>query len=171
MNAPHSSSFDDLLTRYSNEAQRPVPVSSDFSARVAEARQVEVARSVFLKRLTTGIGLLVLIVAGVILLQPKTMTVKEERATRQTTEAPYRLSDWNVDVAKLPERATTPAKGLFSSIQRVTLPTSSTELPLKESLPKLSAVPQAAASSLDPLTSGPRRAMTLFLRDTGFGSH
>ena len=84
--------------------------------------------------------MLAMIVTGVVLLQPKTVAVKLERATRQTPEVPYRLSDWNVDVAKLP----IPGKELFSSIQRVTLPTTSPELALNGSLPKLSLVPKAA---------------------------
>lgn len=164
MNAPQQPTFDDLLANYGAQAKQPVNVSAAFASRVAEARHAEVVRNLLIKRLSAGLGLLLLIVAGVVLLQPKTMTATVERATRQTTEAPYRLSDWNVDVAKL----TIPAKGLFSSIQRVTLPTTAPELALNGTLPNLGSVPKAA---LDPLTSGPRRAMTLFLRDTGFGSH
>ncbi len=167
MNEPHLT-FDAALSHYSTQAQQPVVVSALFVDRVEKARRAEVARITLLRRLGAGVGLLVLIAVGVAFLQPKTMTATYERATRQATEVPSRLSDWNVDVAKFTERATTPAKGLFSSIQRVTLPTSTPELNLNSKLPNLSTVPQAA---LDPLTNGPRRTLALFLRDTGFGSH
>jgi hypothetical protein len=168
MNAPQKPSFDELLTRYSVQAQQPMAVSPGFACRVAQAHAAEVTRTLLIKRLLIGASFVLLIVAGAVLLEPTTVPAKYERATRQPTEAPNRLSDWNVDVAKLTERATTPARGLLSSIQRVTLPITSPDLVLTGSLPKLNGVSQAA---IDPLTSGPRRAMTLFLRDTGFGSH
>jgi hypothetical protein len=160
MNTPQPTSFDDLLTQYSAQAQQSVAVPAGFADRVAAARQAEVSRNALLKWVSTCATLLLLALLGVFLLQPKTITGVEERATRKVIEQPYRMSNWSVDVAKL----TTPTKGLFNSMPKVTLP----ESPV---LPKFGGVTQAAASSLDPLTSGPRRTLTLFLRDTGFGQH
>jgi hypothetical protein len=160
MNAPQPTPFDELLSQYSAQARQPVPVPSGFADRVAKARQAEVARLAVLKWVGAGVALVVVVLMSVLFLQPEKMNAVEGRAMRKVIEQPYRTSEWNVDVSKL----TIPTKGLFASMPKVTLP----ETP---ALPKLGGVSQAAANSLDPLTSGPRRTLTLFLRDTGFGQH
>jgi hypothetical protein len=160
MNDPKTTPFDELLAQYSAAAQTPVPVPEGFAGRVAAARDREVSRAAMFRRITAALVSLSVFLFFLLSLQPKLVTPVEERATRQTMELPESVSNWSVDVAKL----TIPTKGLFTTMPKVTLP----ETPV---LPKLGAVPQAAVNSLDPLTSGPRRTLTLFLRDTGFGTH
>jgi hypothetical protein len=89
--------------------------------------------------------------------------------------APERVADRVADAGsalasitrKATDQALTPTRNLIPPPESVTLPETELATTVEPAAESLAAMPQAAKSGIEPMTTGARRAVSLFLRDTG----
>jgi hypothetical protein len=89
--------------------------------------------------------------------------------------APERVADRVADAGsalasitrKATDQALTPTRNLIPPPESVTLPEPELATTVEPAAESLAAMPQAAKSGIEPMTTGARRAVSLFLRDTG----
>jgi hypothetical protein len=80
------------------------------------------------------------------------------------SEAGEALASLSRDTA---EKTVAPTRSLFGTVERLRVPTADVTADLTPATQSFAAMPTAAKSSLEPLTNNTRRAINLFLRDTG----
>lgn len=91
------------------------------------------------------------------------------------TPAPERVADRVADAGsalasitkKASDRTLTPTRNLFPPPERVSLPDSTLAATVEPAAESVASMPQSAKSGIEPMTTGAKRAVNLFLRDTG----
>jgi hypothetical protein len=81
-----------------------------------------------------------------------------------------RVSDATSALASITKKATERTlapRNLIPQPERMSLPDSELASSVEPAAESLSAMPQAAKSGIEPMTTGAKRAVNLFLRDTG----
>lgn len=180
MTTPPPDPFDRALAAYSaREQARFIPTPNGLADRVTAA-VVARPRWLWAKWLTGSVLVLGLTAAGVIgyavLATPDAVPAPAPPpvVARPETSAPRigdTLSEAGDVLAKLSRSAAekaTPPRALFSPVETVKLPTARPmESDVQPAADTLASVPAAARSGLEPMTNSTRRAINLFLRDTG----
>jgi hypothetical protein len=177
MNTPAPDPFDRALAAYSaREQARHIDPPAGFAERVTATVS---ARPRWPKWATGASAFVGLVLAAGIgyALWPKAELAPEQPVV--VTPAPEppppkigdTLSEAGEALAKLSRDTTekaTPPQALFAPVEAVKLPPSKPMSPdVQPAAETLASVPGAAKSGLEPVTGSTRRALHLFLRDTG----
>ena len=101
--------------------------------------------------------------------------VRRQEPVPQPEPVPERVADRVADAGsalasitrKATDQALTPTRHLIPPPESVTLPDPELASTVEPAAESLAAMPQAAKSGIEPMTTGAKRAVSLFLRDTG----
>lgn len=142
-------------------------VSERFAARVRFIRRVKWATAVGLVALTAGVGYFATREPHVPVVNTPPQPVRTEpppKLGESLSEAGEALASLSRDTA---EKTVAPTRSIFGTVERLRVPTADVDADLTPATQSFAAMPTAAKSSLEPLTNNTRRAINLFLRDTG----
>lgn len=127
-----------------------------------------------------GVALAASVLVAAVLNSPRPSGSKQPEVARNVPPPPAvtpapprvdeRVSDATAALASITRRATertVAPRNLIPPPEAVSLPDSELASSVEPAAESLSAMPQAAKSGIEPMTTGAKRAVNLFLRDTG----